>query len=265
MLPTETAIRLHGPLDDAFAIISRALQEQAVFDPRLTERRFRIAMSDIAEVYAFSRLLATLSKEAPHARIDVVPLHPEDGAGAMRSGEIDLSVGHMNDPERECSEIDLFEDRFVCMVRANHPVARSRLTKAKFESLRFFFARLTNPTVQIVEKWLLEGNASSRIAARGHFTAAPEVVRKSDLAAIFPEKLGLQLHRAWEFQLFDLPLRIPPIEVKVRTHALAVIRELAGCEERLRPCLRPSSRQSQLWVKIGPLIARIDASMFPIV
>jgi DNA-binding transcriptional LysR family regulator len=218
MLPTETAIRLHRPLDDAFAIINRALQEQAVFAPRVTERRFRIAMSDIAEVYALPRLLATLAREAPHARIDVVPLHPEDGAGAMRSGEIDLSVGHMNDPEQECSEIDLFQDRFVGMVRANHPVARSKLTKSNFEKLRFFFARLTNPTLQIVEKWLVESSASPRIAARGHFTVAPEVVRKSDLAAIFPEKLALRLHRAREFHLFDLPLSLPPIEVKVRTH-----------------------------------------------
>ncbi len=218
MLPTEAAIRLHRPLDDAFAIISRALQEQAVFDPRITERRFRIAMSDIAEVYALPRLLATLSSEAPMARIDVIPLHPEDGAAAMRSGEIDLSVGHMNDPEQECSAIDLFHDRFVCMVRANHPVARSPLTKESFEKLRFFFARLTNPTHQIVEKWLAESNAPPRIAARGHFSIAPEVVRNSDLAAIFPEKLALRLHRARTFRLFDLPLSLPPIEVKVRTH-----------------------------------------------
>lgn len=219
MLPTEAAIRLHRPLDEAFAIISRALQEQVVFDPRTTGRRFRIAMSDIAEVYALPSLLATLSKDAPMARIDVVPLHPEEGAAAMRSGEIDLSVGHMNDAEQECSAIDLFHDRFVCMVRANHPVARGKRADANVEKLRFFLARLNNPTHQIVEKWLVESQARPRIAARGHFTIAPEVVRRSDLAAIFSEKLALRLHRAKEFRLLDLPLSLPPIEVKVRTHA----------------------------------------------
>jgi DNA-binding transcriptional LysR family regulator len=218
MLPTEAAIRLHRPLDEAFAIISRALHEQVIFDPRFTERRFRIAMSDIAEVYALPVLLAALSRNAPLARIDVVPLHPESGAAVMRSGEVDLSVGHMNDPEQECSATDLFQDRFVCMVRARHPIVRTRLTEKSFGNLRFFFARLSNPTLQIVEKWLVESHAQSQIGARGHFTLAPEVVRNSDLAAIFPERLALRLHRAKDFRLFDLPLSLPPIEVKVRTH-----------------------------------------------
>jgi DNA-binding transcriptional LysR family regulator len=219
MLPTETAVRLHGPLDEAFAIINRALQERATFDPLVTQRRFRIAMSDLAEVYALPRLLGKLTRLAPMARIDVVPLQPDDGVAAMRSGEIDLSVGHMKDPDRECLTVDLFNDRFVCMIRAGHPLAKASLTRAGFEKLRFFFARISTPTHQLVERWLTDGESRPRIAVRGHFTAAPDVIRNSDLAAIFPETLALGLPKAKDFRLYDLPFSVPPIEVKVHSHA----------------------------------------------
>jgi DNA-binding transcriptional LysR family regulator len=218
MLPTEAAVRIHGPLDEAFAIINRALQERATFNPLVTQRRFRIAMSDIAEVYALPRLLGKLTRLAPMARIDVVPLEPEDGVRAMRSGEIDLSVGHMTDPDKECLTADLFNDRFVCMIRAGHPLAQTRLTRANFDRLRFFFARISTPTHQLVEQWLTDGDSRPRIAVRGHFTAAPDVIRNSDLAAIFPETLARRLPHSKDFRLFDLPLSLPPIEVKVHSH-----------------------------------------------
>lgn len=219
MLPTETAVRLHGPLDEAFAIINRALQERVTFDPLVTQRRFRIAMSDIAEVYALPRLLGKLTGLAPMAQIDVVPLQPDEGVGAMRSGEIDLSVGHMTDPDKECLTVDLFNDRFICMIRAGHPLAKASLSRANFDKLRFFFARISTPTHQLVEQQLTDRNSRARIAIRGHFMAAPDVIRNSDLAAIFPETLALRLPRAKDFRLFDLPFSLPPIEVKVHSHA----------------------------------------------
>ena len=55
MLPTDAAVRLHEPLDQAFELLNRALQRSVAFDPRVTERTFRIAMSDIAEAYILPR------------------------------------------------------------------------------------------------------------------------------------------------------------------------------------------------------------------
>ncbi|MFX8620523.1 LysR family transcriptional regulator, partial [Acinetobacter baumannii] len=45
MLPTDAAVRLHEPLDQAFELLNRTLQSGVVFDPRATERTFRVAMS----------------------------------------------------------------------------------------------------------------------------------------------------------------------------------------------------------------------------
>src|SRR5258708_32851883 len=51
MLPTDAAVRLHEPLDQAFGLVNRAIQERVAFDPKVTQRVFRVAMSDVSECY----------------------------------------------------------------------------------------------------------------------------------------------------------------------------------------------------------------------
>jgi DNA-binding transcriptional LysR family regulator len=48
MLPTDAAVQMHEPLDQAFELLNRTLQSGVVFDPRVTERTFRVAMSEVA-------------------------------------------------------------------------------------------------------------------------------------------------------------------------------------------------------------------------
>ncbi|MBR1124102.1 LysR family transcriptional regulator [Bradyrhizobium lablabi] len=219
MLPTDAAVRLHEPLDQAFELLNRTLQSGVVFDPRVTERTFRVAMSDIAEVYLLPRLMTELSRISPFIRVQIVPLVPESVVNSMRSGEIDLAIGAVSVSDKDLMSIDILSDRYVCLVRANHPIAKSRLTRANFAKLRFFFARTTSTVYQLAEQWLADEAVRPQIAVRGHFTTAPEIVRHSDLAAIFPRMLALDLHRAKDFRLLDLPFELPPMEVKVHSHA----------------------------------------------
>ena len=219
MLPTDAAVRLHEPLDQAFELLNRALQSSVAFDPRVTERTFRVAMSDIAEAYILPRLMKELSRTSPFVRVDVVPLVPERVMSSMRSGEIDLAIGAVSAPGKDCISLDIFCDRYICMVRSGHPIGKSKLTRASFAKLRFFFARTTSTIYQLAEQWLADEDPQPRIAVRGHFTTAPEIVRHSDLAAIFPRLMAFDLHRAEDFRLLELPFNLPTIEVKVHSHS----------------------------------------------
>jgi DNA-binding transcriptional LysR family regulator len=219
MLPTDAAVRLHEPLDQAFELLNRTLQSGLVFDPRSTERTFRVAMSDIAEAFLLPRLMHELSRISPFIRVDIIPLIPDSIVSSMRSGEIDLAIGAFSTSDKDCVSIDIFNDRYICLVRAGHPMARSPLTRANFAKLRFFYARTTSLVYQLAERWLTDENARPRIAVRGHFSTAPEVVRHSDLAAIFPRLVAMNLQRARDFRLLDLPFDLPAMEVQVHSHA----------------------------------------------
>jgi DNA-binding transcriptional LysR family regulator len=219
MLPTEAAVRLHEPFDQAFGIINRAIQERVAFDPRVTHRVFRVAMSDVSEVYYLPRLMARLVRIAPSVRLDVVPLAMDAIVGAMRAGEVDLAIGYLKNLDSECVSHTLFEDKFVCMVRRGHPMGRSKLTKANFINLRYVHAGTNAPGHQMIEQWLAETSIKRQIAVRlGHFTVAPDIVRDTDLAVIFPESVARQLNGAQAFRLLTLPFEPPPVEIKVHTH-----------------------------------------------
>ena len=219
MLPTEAAVRLHEPFDQAFGIINRAIQERVAFDPLVTQRVFRVAMSDVSEVYYLPRLMARLVRVAPSARLDVVPLAVDAVVGAMRAGEVDLAIGYLKNLEGECASQTLFVDKFVCMVRSGHPIGRSKLTKTNFVKLRYVHAGTSAPGHQMIEQWLAETGIKRQIAVRlGHFTVAPEIVRDTDLAVIFPESLARQLNSAKAFRLLTLPFDLPPVEITVHTH-----------------------------------------------
>lgn len=219
MLPTDTAVRLHEPVAQALGLISRALQERTSFDAGTSQRTFRIAMSDVSETYYLPRLMAKLSRAAPQLRLDIVPLALDAIIGAMRSGEVDLALGFLKPLEGECDSHALFDDRMMCMVRAGHPHAGSRLTKAAFANLRYVHAGSSAPGHQAVDQFLTDAGIKRQIAIRvGHFTVAPDIVRRTDLAVIFPESLGRQMNSASAFRLLSLPFDLPPVEIKVHSH-----------------------------------------------
>ncbi len=219
MLPTEAAVRLHEPLDQAFGLINRAIQERVAFAPQVTQRVFRVAMSDVSEVYYLPRLMARLVRVAPMVRLDVVPLAIDAIVGAMRAGEVDLTIGYLKNLESECVSQTLFDDKFICMVRRGHPMGRSKLTKANFINMRYVHAGTNAPGHQMIEQWLAETGIKRHIAVRlGHFSVAPDIVRDTDLAVIFPESVARQLNSAKAFRLLTLPFDPPPVEIKVHTH-----------------------------------------------
>lgn len=218
MLPTDVAVRLHAPLDQAFTLINRTIREQVTFDPRTTGRTFRIAMYDVAEMYALPRLVARLRKIAPQVRLDVVPLVPDSVLGALRSGEVDMAIGHIKDPDKDCSSTHVFFDQFKCMVRADHPFRKTTLSRRDFVNLRFFYARTTAPIHDMIEQWLVDEEGRSLISVRGRTFMAADVVRNSELATILPEAVAASLFRAKDFRLLTLPFDLPRIEVRIHTH-----------------------------------------------
>jgi DNA-binding transcriptional LysR family regulator len=220
MLPTEAAVRLHEPFDQAFGIINHAVQERAAFDPKSTRRVFRVAMSDVSEVHYLPRLLPKLVHVAPFMRLDVVPLAVDAIAGAMRAGELDLAIGYLKQVDREWVSYPLLEDKFVCMVRRGHPIGRAKLTRTNFGGLSYIHAGSGAPGHQMAEQWLADAGIKRQIAVRlGHFTVAPDIVRNTNLAVIFPESVARQINSSNAFRLLPLPFELPPVEVKVHTHS----------------------------------------------
>jgi DNA-binding transcriptional LysR family regulator len=220
MVPTSAAAQLQKPLRQAIGIINNAVLEYGVFDPLLSNRIFRVAMSDVSEYYYLPPLLAELERTAPHVQLEVVRLDIHTVGASLYTGDVDLAMGYLPGLKGECVDKLLLIDSFVCLVRAGHPISAGKLTGSSFSDTRFIYVGVEATGHQMVERWLDDSGIRRNTALRlGHFTMAPEIVRQTDLAVIYPRSIAERVNRSNEFVLLELPYATPSIEVKVHTHA----------------------------------------------
>ena len=219
MQPTGAAVRLHEPIDRALDLIYGAMQRHAGYDPATSTRRFRISMSDMSAYYFLPPLLAEFENSAPGVRLDIVPVPLANVEAGMRSGDIDLAVGYVPGLSGDCVAEALFVDEHICMVRSGHPIVGRTLTRSRLDGLRFLFADSSATGHGLTEKWFDQMDIKRNIVLNlPHFTAAPEIVRCSDLAVIFPRSIAERFNRGRGFRLLSLPFELPPIEVKLHAH-----------------------------------------------
>jgi DNA-binding transcriptional LysR family regulator len=219
MTPTDAAVRLHRPIDEALGIIGKALQTSAHFDAHTASRTFRLAMSDMSEFYFLPPLLDRLGHEAPGIRFDIVQMPVDSLSSAMRGGEVDLALGYLPGLSAECAGTLLFDDAYVCMVRVGHPLSRRRLSIDDMSALRYVFA-VSNATGHRLaeDAFGALGIARDIVLSLPHFTVAPEIVRNTDLALVLPRSIAQRFNRTRAFRLLALPVAMPAIEVCIHGH-----------------------------------------------
>jgi DNA-binding transcriptional LysR family regulator len=219
MVPTDAAIRLYPPLAQAFSIINEAVQQLAKFDAATAQRVFRISMSDMSEFYFLPPLLAKLDRETRGIRIEVTNVPVESVSAAMRAGEIDLALGYVPGLDAGCASQTLFFDEHVCVVRAGHPLRKTKPSREDLAALRYVYASTNATGHRMVEQWLDELNLKREVVLRlPHFVVAPEIVMNTDLAVIFPKSIAQRFNRGKAFRILPLPFTLPPIEIQVHTH-----------------------------------------------
>src|SRR5712671_1032230 len=74
-------------------------------------------------------LMTYLEAEAPSVAIDILHISQETPR-ALESGDADLAIGFMPQLMAGFYQQTLFEQRFVCLARKDHPRVRSKLTPA---------------------------------------------------------------------------------------------------------------------------------------
>ncbi|MBV5265705.1 LysR family transcriptional regulator [Pinisolibacter aquiterrae] len=220
MEPTPAARRLHEPFAQAYGLLGRTMAAHAEFRPETSTRTFTIAMSDVSEFYCLPQILARLAEVAPNLRIRSVQLDAESIAAALRSGRIDMALGHLPDlPADEIVSTFLLRDRFVCLLAAGHEQAGRALDVEAFSRLDFVEVAVHATGYKTIDERLTAlGAARTTVVSIEHYTIVPEIVRHSKLAAIFPRSVSRRLAARGDFALLDLPFDLPAIDVDLHVH-----------------------------------------------
>ncbi len=100
MQPTPQALLLAKPIQQALDIIRNDVLQRPEFDLATTERRFTLAMTDVAEMVFLPRVLRLLKEQAPQANLKTVIMSSAELEGALETGAVDLAVGLFPDLKR---------------------------------------------------------------------------------------------------------------------------------------------------------------------
>ena len=217
MEPTPFAKRLQGPIKTALASVSLALALPQKFDPARAKATVRVGASDYFGLLMLPSLYELLARDAPGIGVEVVP-RPADGSlSRLIAGEVDLAVA-VDPPEgRDLFNAPLVDERFVCVMRRDHPLARARLTVARLLDFPHVVVTAHGQSAALVDRALVvAGRRRQSPVSVPVFASAFALLAENDLLALLPERIS----RA-QAGRFGLVLRKPPIDLPGYTLSIA--------------------------------------------
>ena len=218
MNPTPVARRMAEPVRQALDLITVTLAQHAGFDPATSDRLFRMYMSDIGEMVFLPPLLERLKQSAPGVRVETMTLPEKEVREELDAGAIDLAVGYLPGLKTGILQKKLFRDRYVCMMRADHPTTGNSLTLAQFRAASHALVS-SGAGHPIVENMLVEQGIADRIVLRvPHFTVIPMILERTDLVVAVPANVAAVFAKTGRFKVLRLPLEIPGFVVSIHWH-----------------------------------------------
>jgi DNA-binding transcriptional LysR family regulator len=189
MTPTAAALELLAPAerllreaDMLFGHRERAGRGSG-FDPSTATLRYRIAASDYLDPFFLPALVAHLQRAAPGVQLDLQPLSAEyDYRASLARGEVDLVIGNWLEPPEELHLGRLLSDEVVCLMAADHPLAKARnWTVERYLACQHLAPMPLSPGQPgVIDQHLASQGLSRQIAVRSaHFGQLPEMVARS--------------------------------------------------------------------------------------
>jgi DNA-binding transcriptional LysR family regulator len=113
----------------------------------------------------------------------------------------------------------LFSERFVCVVRPDHPALSKRWTPQTFTELGHAFVALRGTPGGAVDDALKRLGLERRIVvAVPHFLVAPFIVKDTDLVLTLPERMAHAFSRHVPLAILEPPFPLPGFTIEISWH-----------------------------------------------
>ena len=218
MLPTPRAETLAVPvkslLEDAKELIA-----PVVFDPTTADMTFSITVNDYMQYALVIPLIEALRKEAPKIRVAILPLIIAGLTTRLMRGEVDLAITIPQFSDPDLPSRLLYRDRYVGIVRKQHPLKGERPTLREFCRHDHLLVSptggsFTGPADEALSRLGATRNVAHSLPS---FHVLLDVVRTVDFVALVPEQMLLGRRR--DFRTFEPPIAMPGIDVIACWHA----------------------------------------------
>lgn len=219
--PTPKALDLIEPVRSALQSIETIMTPVLEFDPRVTLAKLTLTTTGYVEFVFTPKLIRRMERAAPGIQLETRIPNREMANQRLERGEIDFRIGWDEQPSEKLRYANLFQDRFVCIARLNHPTLSGPLTLERYCELQHArtVTRSHMRSVENIDRAVAVHGRRLRIAMVSHdYIAVPHIVSHSNLIATVPERLADLLIKQLPIRKFECPVKIPGHAIRLYWH-----------------------------------------------
>lgn len=210
---TERAEHLREPVKEALRRAEAVLSPPEGMQPANLRRAFTLNLADYTELAILPGLTERLSREAPGVTITCRP-HLWSPMEALSGGaDLWMGVGPPDQPGLVAQR--LMSDTYLCVIRKEHPLARTKITLKQFLELRHVQIAPGGTPGGPLDDALMERGLARTVSVRvPHFLVAPLLITRSDLVLTAPRRVVESFAEFAGLHVFEPPLKIPGFTVQ---------------------------------------------------
>lgn len=216
MVPTERALSLLAHAKGALAEIECMVNVSENFDPKTSRNEFHIGSPDYLAPVFVSRVVESLRREAPEARLNLHTLDAQsDFERSLAEGELDIVIGNWPEPPDRMHLSMLLEDEIVCLMANSHPLARR---KAGLSLDDYVKARHVVPLPYAInQRGVIDATLATLRVRREEsvmvqsFSVAPYLLQNTDLVFTTSRHFAEYYARLLPLTILEAPIEFPPM------------------------------------------------------
>ena len=213
MVPTPVAQNIIGSVRQALALIRSSVQESESFDPTVSDKRFRVSMTDLSQAIVLPRLFRMMKKEAPMVAVDCYQVHRRDMNIELASGNLDLAIDIPLTPDPQIKQASLCSHPYVCVVGKDNKLVGDRLDLDTYLKLQHIHISSRRGGLGQVDLTLGKmGNKRDIVLRTQHYLSTPQLVSSSNFALTVPKIFANLLALASPTRHLELPFDVPHLE-----------------------------------------------------
>jgi len=217
MQPTRAANALAVPISHALNAVEFGFSTMMDFDPKTSERTFRLGVNDFMRLMLIPALANTVEREAPHIALNFEReiKSPPQMLDDIRRGEVDLTIlpAHVLGNDEDISTEALYSDRLIFVARAGHPAARKRLDDSDLGALKFVTTANSPALKAIIDAEFTNRGVQRRVSCVMPDTITiPAIIEMTDNVGIMGYQYFLRHKQEYAITQLHFPFELPEVQ-----------------------------------------------------
>ena len=210
MVPTQKTENIINDIQNALSLMQASVNEPDAFEPKLSNRNFKLSLGDISEIRVLPFIMNEIDKSAPFISMGSYAYSRADQVHALATNNLDFVVDPVIPESEEINSYKVFEDDFVVIHREGHPLTEiSEVSVDDILAQRHLHVSNRKRGLHLIDVELDKIGYRREVALRcQHFLIAPGIIRATDLVLMGTRSFA----KSHNLPFIEFPTKLPSME-----------------------------------------------------